>query len=433
LETAEWWRNSIIECIAHAEDQWKKYLNWYMDKDMSETESSRSVLDSYSNHHSEANRHGNVNQPAHVMTSNLPIGTPPLAPTTLSCSNTLKSNIQGKVPPRLKLGGRQRSGSFGTVPRTIAKTFRTCASFSSLETAWKLYDFTSNLRVYVEKSTSAVKSHSIPAMRTSLRITGASPNQVFDLLMQFSSSFYAMNHVIKEATQLESIDDHSDVIHWRLNSFYLWPFACQERDLCLLRYWRKEQDDSYFICFQSTTHSKAPRSVPSREVIRANVIGGGFIIAPRVHAEGNYAECWVTLTCQLNPKGWIDSTFGHKWYFMHAFGVKFLEMIGCLDGAVKGLQKNPLRLQMDSITEQEEKEQAKAKTTTQKVVEDRKAPETSVSLRGSFPPVSEPFRTDLTLQNGLPTKYWSEPKASSFHIRGPQYLSTHEKYPSRKY
>ena len=93
-----------------------------------------------------------------------------------------------------------------------------------------------------------------------------------------------------------------------------------------------------------------------------------------IHAEENVEECWITLTCQLNPKGWIDTTFGHQWYFMHAFGIKFLEMIGCLDGEVKGPQQKTLLIvqQMDLNSEQETKESSKVNSTP-KSVENAKA------------------------------------------------------------
>ncbi|KAF1790780.1 START-like domain [Phytophthora cactorum] len=253
LETAVWWRNSILECIAQAEEQWKRYLNWYMDHDPDMEEASINPL----------------------LESRMPANFSSVSGGARVRTVSQQSFGKGGSLP-LHPGNRQRSGSFGSMPRSIAKSFRTSATFSQ-ETSWKLYEFSSN----------------------------ASPRKVFEMLMKVNSPFYTSNHVIQEARVLEEhTEDHSDVVYWKLFPTYLWPVSVSARELCMLRYWRMEPDGSYFICFQSTTHTGCPRNTGA---VRANIMGGGFIISPRVQedSDNNFEECWVTLTIQMNPSGWM--------------------------------------------------------------------------------------------------------------------------------
>lgn len=415
LETAVWWRNSILECIAQAEEQWKRYLNWYMDKDHDQYDAEGNTrvggFDEFVDGH----------HPSSTSSAGF-AATPGAAPAFLSASNrgqTLSTSSLSSSGIN-HTNTRPRSGSFGTVPRSIAKTFRTSATFSQ-ETSWKLYDFSSKIRVDVERahqhSSSDLRAPP-PALRTSMKVV-ASPKKVFEMLMKPDSSFYKSNHVIQDAQILEEhTEDHSDVVYWKLAPAFLWPFQVESRDLCLLRYWRKEQDSSYFICFQSTTHPKCPAS--DNNSVQANVMGGGFIISPRVHAEESFEECWVTLTIQMNPKGWIDSSLARSWYYMHAYGVYFLEMITAI-GLPSGT--NAINQRRPSLTGGGVYPDGTVSTT---------APSSQLIVSETNFPILEPFRTDLTLQHGLPTKFWSEPNATGFFIRSSQYPSTKAKVPSQR-
>lgn len=122
------------------------------------------------------------------------------------------------------------------------------------------------------------------------------------------------------------------MVYWKLFSASLWPVSVSARELCLLRYWCMEPDGSYFICFQSTTHTNCPRNT---EAVRANVLGGGFIISLRIqeNSDNHFDECWVTLTIQMNPNGWIDWRLARSW----SYSVFFLKMITAITAA-EGMQ-----------------------------------------------------------------------------------------------
>ncbi|TMW66712.1 hypothetical protein Poli38472_014024 [Pythium oligandrum] len=401
LETAMWWRNSIVECVAQAEEQWKRYLNWYMDKD-------------HELQQSEDGSFGDL-PPASINTSHLS-GRPPLSQTASSAPS--KSNINRTTSTR------PRAGSFGAVPRSIAKTFRTSATFSQ-ETSWKLYSFSTNLRVDVERSQlHMTKTGPPPALRTSIKVK-ASAKQVFERIMKMESSFYSLNHVIQEARVIEDHpQDHSDVVYWRLAPTFLWPVYVEARDLCLLRYWRMEQDSSYFICFQSTTHNDCPNASTTKAV-RGSVLGGGFIISPRVEADENFEECWVTLTIQIDPKGWLDSSLTRSWYYLHAYGVYVLEMITTLTAPPHADTTPRPYLPPQGSVSGGSSASSPIKSPSPASTNDLRANQIIVS--DVHYPRLEPFRTDLAIKHSLPPKFWSEPDATSFLVRGPHYLSTHTK------
>ncbi|TYZ61110.1 hypothetical protein PybrP1_005086 [[Pythium] brassicae (nom. inval.)] len=408
LETAVWWRNSILECIAQAEEQWKRYLNWYMDKEH--------------DHHFDTEL--STRAAAADDFADTPLPASPRTPVPPFLSAAAGHALSGSS---LSGTGRARTGSFGTVPRSIAKTFRTSATFSQ-ETSWKLYDFSSRLRVDVERATqhgASAAGAPPPALRTSMKVL-ASPKTVFEMLMKPDSAFYRANHVIDDVQILEEHpEDHSDVVYWKLAPTFLWPVHVEARNLCLLRYWRKEQDSSYFICFQSTTHAKSP--VASAGSVTASVMGGGFIISPRVQADESVEEeCWVTLTVQMNPKGWIDTALARSCYYAHAYGVYFLEMITAIASSTAGDTAHPPRRATLSGDGSDNRAGYPAGTVS------TSTPSSQLIVSETAFPILEPFRTDLAVEHGLPTKFWSEPDAAGFFVRGPQYLSTRAKVPSAR-
>lgn len=333
-ETAIWWRNSVLDCILQAEEQWRQYLQWYMDQQTSEP------LE-------------------HLQTSTKP-----------------------------------RSGSFGTIPRSLARSSK--RTFSK-KASWKLYAFSSQLRVYKEHPSTTVSSLP-PAFRTSLKVD-ASPKAVFDAIMHTNSSFYIGNHIIQDANVVEAHEkDHSDIVCWKLAPIFLWPVYTAPRELCLLRYWRKEQDESFFICFQSTSHSNCP---VSKDAVRATMLGGGFTLSPSIDGSPG---CWVTLTSQLNPNGYIDTAPGRSWHFMSAYATQFLQIISHLQSLTYTATHIRDKVHIDS-------------------------PKLTHPSKIQLLPA---LRTELSVRHCLATKYWSEPCAQSFLVRGEQYRSSGIKVPSER-
>lgn len=129
---------------------------------------------------------------------------------------------------------------------------------------------------------------------------------------------------------IESIDEHTDVIHLTFHPLFLFPSWTIGRDFVLYRYWRLEPDGSYVVCFESVEHPMRP---PSTSYVRGEM-HSVFTIAPLKRALRRRAmkqnlplECLMTATVQLDPKGWVPtaqwSCFSNQAYG-DAFGINAL-------------------------------------------------------------------------------------------------------------
>eukprot|EP00124_Ichthyophonus_hoferi_P004133 Ihof_evm1s419 gene=Ihof_evmTU1s419 len=79
------------------------------------------------------------------------------------------------------------------------------------------------------------------------------------------------------AEVLETINEYTDIIYLCQKPIFVLFFYAQPRDLVLLRYWRKEEDGSRMIIYQSTTHLKRP---PRTGFTRAFISSAAMAILP---------------------------------------------------------------------------------------------------------------------------------------------------------
>eukprot|EP00899_Mesostigma_viride_P025932 jgi/Mesvir1/6523/Mv16788-RA.1 len=100
---------------------------------------------------------------------------------------------------------------------------------------------------------------------------------------------------VSSSRVVERIDKHMSIAHIVLEPLESWPFSLWPRDLCLLQYWRREDDGSYVVLMHSTTHPKCPE-LPGH--VRAIMTGGGYTITPRkakyAFPDGKARDCLVT-------------------------------------------------------------------------------------------------------------------------------------------
>jgi hypothetical protein len=77
---------------------------------------------------------------------------------------------------------------------------------------------------------------------------------------------------------------------------FLWP-----RDLCYVRYWRRNDDGSYVILFRSQEHPSCP---PQPGCVRAHLENGGFTITPLKQRGGSQVRARVQHLVQIDLRGW---------------------------------------------------------------------------------------------------------------------------------
>ncbi|CAI0419378.1 unnamed protein product [Linum tenue] len=98
---------------------------------------------------------------------------------------------------------------------------------------------------------------------------------------------------------VEEVDGHTAVLYHRLQldwfSTVVWP-----RDLCYVRYWRRNDDGSYVVLFRSREHENCG---PQPGYVRAHIESGGFNISPLKPRNGR-PRSQVQHLIQIDLKGW---------------------------------------------------------------------------------------------------------------------------------
>ncbi|KAL8171190.1 hypothetical protein V2J09_022994 [Rumex salicifolius] len=107
-------------------------------------------------------------------------------------------------------------------------------------------------------------------------VVDGNPKAIFEAVMSLGSSRSEWDFCFYKDTVIEHLDDHTDIIHKILDKEWL-PWGMQPRDLLVQRSWRKDDNGTYVILFNSVVHKKCP---PKSKYIRASLKSGGYIITP---------------------------------------------------------------------------------------------------------------------------------------------------------
>jgi len=153
---------------------------------------------------------------------------------------------------------------------------------------------------------------SLPCRKVQVAVRGT-PLEAFIALI--SVPCRVLNGVVESVRNVERLDDQSDVIHLTLKPLFLWPTWTAPRDFCLLRSWRYDEDGTYIICYDSTTHRACP---PMPGYVRG-AMHAVYTISPKRHLRGGAGavefdeapECLLTHILQVDPKGWVWHQLGY--------------------------------------------------------------------------------------------------------------------------
>ncbi|KAH1234548.1 Protein ENHANCED DISEASE RESISTANCE 2 [Glycine soja] len=127
--------------------------------------------------------------------------------------------------------------------------------------------------------------------------------QIFIRWINLFASYYL--HVCRwdcsflHGSLVEEVDGHTAVLYHRLQldwfPMFVWP-----RDLCYVRYWRRNDDGSYVVLFRSREHENCG---PQPGCVRAHIESGGFNISPLKPRNGR-PRTQVQHLMQIDLKGW---------------------------------------------------------------------------------------------------------------------------------
>jgi len=125
---------------------------------------------------------------------------------------------------------------------------------------WASYVGVQGIRIFTEDSN--LQSTSYPcAPVKSQTILSTSALNAFLCLMSFGCDPSTSRHDHElESEQgfsfhvIETIDEHTDIIHMVCRPLFLFPVWSSPRDFVLYRFWRLEPDGTYMVCYDSVDH-----------------------------------------------------------------------------------------------------------------------------------------------------------------------------------
>jgi hypothetical protein len=285
---------------------------------------------------------------------------------------------------------------------------------------------------------------------------------------------------------VETLDDHTDIIHLVFRPLFLFPSWTSARDFCILRHWRLDDDGSYVMFYEPVKHRECP---PVPNYVRGEM-HGVYTIAPlkiektrrdedksHLRKKDESSQCLLMHMVQTDPKGWIPTfkvpIFGNQRY-TDAFGISsLLQILDVRDSLVND------RFVSVSVGEDRENLRGKDENLMRKISEadlylnsktaefglnhfddwilrsdsisdeslERRNDDLSFSKRELHIPPSETVvvpGSTLDHENlgesqisgdglsdfpdfFLPTSRWAEPDSNSFKVRGKQYLTDRKK------
>ncbi|XP_024396181.1 protein ENHANCED DISEASE RESISTANCE 2 isoform X3 [Physcomitrium patens] len=163
---------------------------------------------------------------------------------------------------------------------------------------WHLVRCQNGLRFF-EEVQDGVQAGRCKGMKA-VGVVEASCADIFELIMGIDETRYEWDCSFHEARLVQEVDGHTTILYQRLQldflPMFLWP-----RDLCYLRYWRRNDDGSYVILFRSKEHPSCP---PEPGCVRAHIESGGFTISPlKSHPNGD-PRARVQQLVHIDLKGW---------------------------------------------------------------------------------------------------------------------------------
>eukprot|EP00850_Spirogloea_muscicola_P018509 SM000170S02681 [mRNA] locus=s170:137044:145189:- [translate_table: standard] len=192
---------------------------------------------------------------------------------------------------------------------------------------WQLLRCDNGLRFFQEIPDTRSKSLTKLPVVKSVGVVKASPEAIFHLLMACGEDRKQWDATVAHAEVIEEFDGHSDVILHRIflnrpvddtnhtevlcyfYDAYAWHSGIRQRELCIFRYWKREDNGSYLIFFRSIQHRHAPARC---RYVRARIDSGGVIISSMSASTGGRARSLVEYVLEMDAGGFASclSCFG---------------------------------------------------------------------------------------------------------------------------
>ncbi|KAK9267056.1 hypothetical protein L1049_003605 [Liquidambar formosana] len=198
---------------------------------------------------------------------------------------------------------------------------------------WRLLQCQNGLRIFEELLEVDYLPRSCSRAMKAVGVVEATCEEIFELIMSMDATRFEWDCSFQHGSLVEEVDGHTAILYHRLQldwfPMFVWP-----RDLCYVRYWRRNDDGSYGKCFscpllfiylfifnflfiiseislfcfcycavvlfRSREHENCG---PQPGFVRAHVESGGFNISPLKPRNGR-PRTQVQHLMQIDLKGW---------------------------------------------------------------------------------------------------------------------------------
>uniref|UniRef100_A0A6N2K169 START domain-containing protein n=1 Tax=Salix viminalis TaxID=40686 RepID=A0A6N2K169_SALVM len=205
--------------------------------------------------------------------------------------NLLRRTTMGKGPPASVFDWTQEFDSELTNQNANNQVFS--------RKHWRLLQCQNGLRIFEELLEVDYLPRSCSRAMKAVGVVEASCEEVFELIMSMDATRFDWDCSFQYGSIVEEVDGHTAILHHVLQldwfPIFVWP-----RDLCYVRYWRRNDDGSYVVLFRSREHENCG---PRPGFVRAHIESGGFNISPLKPRNGKH-RTQVQHLMQIDLKGW---------------------------------------------------------------------------------------------------------------------------------
>lgn len=194
---------------------------------------------------------------------------------------------------------------------------------------WRLLSCQNGLRIFEELVEVEYIARSCSRAMRAVGVVEATCEAIFGLIMSMDVTRYEWDCSFQYGSLVEEVDGHTAILYHRLQlnwcSMIVWP-----RDLCYVRYWRRNDDGSYVVLFRSTEHQHCG---PQPGFARASIESGGFKITPLKTVNGR-PRTQVQHLMQIDLKGWgVNYVTSFQYHSV-------LQMLNCVAGLREYFSQN---------------------------------------------------------------------------------------------
>ncbi|XP_061988465.1 protein ENHANCED DISEASE RESISTANCE 2 isoform X1 [Rosa rugosa] len=164
---------------------------------------------------------------------------------------------------------------------------------------WRLLQCQNGLRIFEELLEVDYLPRSCSRAMKAVGVVEATCEEIFELVMSMDGTRFEWDCSFQYGSLVEEVDGHTAVLYHRLQLDWF-PMVVWPRDLCYVRYWRRNDDGSYVVLFRSREHENCG---PQPGYVRAHIESGGFNISPLKPRNGR-PRTQVQHLMQIDLKGW---------------------------------------------------------------------------------------------------------------------------------